>query len=199
MLYLSSKADARVCLADSSSLLLLVCIVQQVFYQGRTAGGRATSSSLQIKIPHWSVLWKQLKKEKPLKSDLHALQLQQNLNCLMTTGPAWLLVWLSIRKVKEQSFAYSENPIWSFGKQFNSGTCSLRFVFFYWSCWRIMKATDHGLIGTGIFLGPLSTGEKVCGCRCPALPLGFVTVCQYSSTCTLQTEIHRPWDANTML
>jgi len=63
MLYLSSKADARVCLADSSSLLLLVCIVQQVFYQGRTAGGRATSSSLQIKIPHWSVLWKQLKKK----------------------------------------------------------------------------------------------------------------------------------------
>ena len=56
MLYLSSKADARVCLADSSSLLLLVCIVQQVFYQGRTAGGRATSSSLQIKIPHWYVL-----------------------------------------------------------------------------------------------------------------------------------------------
>ena len=39
-----------------------------------------------------------------------------------------------------------------------------------------MKATDHGLIGTGIFLDPLSTGEKVSGCRCPALPLGFVAV-----------------------
>ena len=68
MLYLSSKADARVCLADSSShFALLVCIVQQVFYPGRTAGGRTTSSSLQIKIPHWSVLWKTLGKRKTIE------------------------------------------------------------------------------------------------------------------------------------
>jgi len=57
LLYLASKADAKICLVDSSShFALLVCIVQQVFYPGRTAGGRTTSSSLQIKIPHWSVL-----------------------------------------------------------------------------------------------------------------------------------------------
>ena len=186
MLYLSSKADARVCLADSSSLLLLVCIVQQVFYQGRTAGGRATSSSLQIKIPHWYVLWKQLKKEKPLKSDLHALQLQQNLNCLMTTGPAWLLVWLSIRKVKEQSFAYSENPIWSFGKQFNSGTCSLRFVsnstagLAVWDLCSLLVLQDNESYWPWLDwhwdIPRWHWWKKVCGCRSPALPLGFVAV-----------------------
>jgi hypothetical protein len=139
-----------------------------------------------------------LKKEKPLKSDLHALQLQQNLNC--DDHGSSLATCLTLYSEDQGTiFCIFRESIMKFWQAIQQRDLQFEICIFYWSCWRIMKATDHGLIGTGIFLDPLSTGEKVCGCRCPALPLGFVTVCQYSSTCTLQTEIHRPWDANTML